>query len=256
MAKQGSLLQQIKDRIANAGKSRKSMFFVKDGQKRRVRFLTDFEEGVRVTFHDKYQEVNTPCLKQYGKSCEFCGVEGLRTRDQFAWSVYDYEAKEVRVLMYAPNAFSPVVQLVEYYETEGTLLDHDFVIARRGSGTDTSYAVMGQPNKKFKIAAKPFGKKKLMQLIWDANGPGSLEDFDELDEEDEEEAPRKKRKKPVDDDDDFEEDEEEEELDDDDEDDSDEEDEDSDDEDDDEEEELPRRRKPVAKKPAARRGRR
>lgn len=255
MAKPNSLLQQIKDRIANAGKSRKSMFYVKDGQKRRIRFLTDFEEGVRITFHDKFGEVNTPCLKQYGKECEFCEVEGLRTRDLFAWSVYDYEAKEVRVFMYAANAFSPVLQIVEYFESLGTLLDQDFVISRRGQGTDTSYVAMGQAPKKFKIAAKPFSKKKLMALVWDANGPGALDDYDDYDEDEE---PKKKRRKPVDDDDDYDEDD-----DDDDDDVEDEEDEDSDDsddsdddddEDDDEEDELPRRRKPVARNSAKKAG--
>jgi len=218
----GSLLDQIKERIANAGKSRKHIFFVKDGQKRRVRFLTDMENGLKVTFHDKYGEVNTPCLKQYGKACEFCGVEGLRTRDQFAWCIYDYEAKEVRILMHAPNAFSPIPQLIEYYETHGTLLDRDYTISRRGSGTDTSYAVIAGDKGKFRLQAKPFSQKKMWALIWDANGPGSLEDFEEDTGEEEE-------------DEDFE-DEEEEGLD---EEDSEEE------EEDEEEEELPRRRQKV-----------
>lgn len=247
----GSLLQQIKDRIANAGKSRKAMFYVKDGQKRRVRFLRDMEEGLKVTFHDKYQEVNTPCLKQYGKVCEFCDVEGLRTRDQFAWPIYDYEAKEQRILMFAPNSFSPIPQLIEYFEVHGKLTDRDYTISRRGSGTDTSYAVIAGDRKSFKLSVKPFSDKKMMALIWDANGPGNLEDFEDEDDE----APRKKKKKQVEEDDDYDEDdevddEEDEEDDSDDEDFEDEDDEESDD--DEEDEELPRRKRAVAKKSKSR----
>ena len=60
----------------------------------------DIEDGIKVPFHDSYAlGVNVPCQETFGRDCEYCGNEDLRTRDLYAWSVYDYENNEVKIIL-------------------------------------------------------------------------------------------------------------------------------------------------------------
>lgn len=163
----GSLLEKIKADAQKTGGSRGKFFYVKDGDKRRVRFLQDMEDGFELTFHDSFEaNINVPCRELFGKSCPYCEEEGLRTRIQYAWCVWDYEAKEVRILMYPMNNCSPVGQIAACYETYGTLLDRDFVIARTGKQQNTQYSVMAMDKEKFRNdKAKALSEKALLEIL-------------------------------------------------------------------------------------------
>lgn len=219
MAKQQkSIIEIMKERIKGAGRSKKDLFYLKPDTKKRVRFLNDMEEAVRIVFHDKWGEVNTPCLKQYDQECPYCDRTDVKTRDHFAWSVYCYDDKAVQIFMFKANENTPVPALIAMYEAYGTIRDRDYVIARTGERFDTTYSVVPMDKAEFKKkkSVKPLSEDEILEKVRAAFA-SDLEDED-LDDED------------IDDDsDDVDEDEE---LDD-----EDEEDEDEDEDDDDDEEE-------------------
>jgi len=95
------LIDKIKNDVKKSGTNKGKLFFVRDGGKARIRFLTDADDGMEVTFHDSFDlGVNIPCRTHFGQDCEYCDTEGLRTRSLYCWSIWDYEAKEVKLFLF------------------------------------------------------------------------------------------------------------------------------------------------------------
>ena len=166
----GSLLDKIKADAQKSGSSKSKFFYVKDGDKKRIRFLQDMEDGLEIPFHDSYElNINVPCQEVFGKECEYCGEDELRTRSQYAWSVWDYDATEVKVFMYPMNNCSPLAALTAMYETYGTLLDNDFIISRTGKAQNTTYAIIPMDKSKFRNSkAKPLSKSAFLKILDEA----------------------------------------------------------------------------------------
>lgn len=219
----GIKLSDIKSEIKKSGSSKGKFLFFKEGVKVRVRFLTDMEDGMEIPFHDSYAlGVNVPCQEMFGRECSYCENEDLRTRNMYAWSVYDYESKEVKILMAASNNCSPVPTLVALYEDYGTLLDRDYVIKQVGSQQNKSFSVIPQDKSKFRGGKKALSEQAILKYI-DKAYPADNNDLDD-DEDEEEERPRKnkggnktnskpKKKEPEPEEEEWEEDEEEQETD-------------------------------------------
>lgn len=184
-------LNKIKNEIKKAGTSKGKFLYLKEDSKVRVRFLSDMEDGLEVPFHDSYQMgINVPCQEEFGRDCEYCEMEGLRTRMMYIWSVYDYESKEVKLLMYAANGCSPVPALASFYESYGTLTDRDYEIKRVGKGTNTTYNVVPLDVMRFKNKkVKPLSEQAILKCIDKAYPADNSEDL----EEDEDERPAKKK---------------------------------------------------------------
>ena len=161
------LLDRIKEDAKKSGSSRSKFFYVKDGDKKRVRFLTEADEGFEVVFHDSYEaNINVPCQEIYGRECPYCDEEGLRTRTQYCWYVWDYDAAEVKIFMYPMNNCSPVGALIAAYETYGSLLDRDFMIQRTGKQQNTQYSVMPMDKNEFKNKkAKPLSEEAFLEIL-------------------------------------------------------------------------------------------
>lgn len=178
------LIDKIKEESKKSGQSKGKFLYCKKDEKIRVRFLSDMEEGLEITFHDSFEEgINVPCQEIFGRNCDYCEQEGLRTRSLYAWSVYDYESKEVRIFMQAVNNCTAVPALLALYETYGTLLDRDFVITRTGEKQNTTYSVVPMDKNKFKNQkAKPFSEKAILKNL-DAAYPAESSSDDE-DEDD------------------------------------------------------------------------
>lgn len=174
------LLDRIKADAQKSGTNKAKLFFVKEGEKRRVRFLQDIDDGFEIVFHDNFDtHVNIPCQTIYGRSCEYCEAEGLRTRSLYAWSVWDYDAKEVKLFMYPVNNCSPVSMLVSLGDTYGTITDRDYVISTAGKQTTKSYSVIPMDKAKFRNdKAKPFSEKAALDLI-DKAYPANNKDSEE-----------------------------------------------------------------------------
>lgn len=184
------LLDNIKKDAKKSGQSKGKFIYFREGQKQRIRFLQDMDEGQEIVWHDSYEQgINVPCQEHFGKNCPYCEDDSLRTRSQYAWSVWNYETNEVQVFMFPVNNCSPLPALVALYETYGTLTDRDYVISVSGKQQNKSFSVVPMDKAKFRNGkAKPFSEQALLKMI-DKAWPA--EDND--DEDDEDEAPKKKR---------------------------------------------------------------
>jgi hypothetical protein len=161
------LLDDIKNQVKKSGSNKSKFIYFKDGVKVRVRFLVDIEDGMKVLFHDSYARgINVPCQELFDKTCPHCEDDELRHRDQYIWPVWDYEAKEVKLLMAAVNNCSPVPTLVAMFDTYGTLTDRDYVITKSGKGQSSSFSVVPMDKAKFRNdKAKPFSESKILSLL-------------------------------------------------------------------------------------------
>ena len=187
------LLDNIKKDAKKSGQSKGKFIYFREGQKTRVRFLQDMDEGMEITWHDSYEQgINVPCQEHFGKDCPYCEDDSLRTRSQYAWSVWNYETNEVQVFMFPVNNCSPIPALVALYETYGTLCDRDYVISVSGKQQNKSFSVVPMDKAKFRNQkAKPFSEQALLKMIdkaWPAESTGDDDDYD-----DEDEVPKKKK---------------------------------------------------------------
>lgn len=188
------LVDDIKNQVKKSGTNKGKFLYFKSGTKIRVRFLDDMDEGHKVKFHDSYAAgINVPCQEEFGHECPYCDDDELRTRDQYAWTVWDYDAKEVKILMAPVNQCSPVPALVSMYEAYGTLCDRDYVITKSGQQQSTTFSVVPMDKAKFRNdKAKPLSESKFLQLL-DKAFP--------CDESDDDEPKKKTKKRPEKDDD-------------------------------------------------------
>ena len=190
------LINKIKNDVKKAGTNKSKFIYFREGQKQRVRFLVDMDDGMEIKFHDSFERnINVPCQELFGRNCPYCEDDGLRTRSQYAWSVYNYEAKEVQVFMFPVNNCSPVPALMAMYENYGTITDRDFVISVSGRQQNKTYSVVPMDKVRFRNEkAKPLSEKTILKLL-DKAYP--CDDTEDEEEDDEDERPVKKSKKPV-----------------------------------------------------------
>ena len=196
------ILNRIKEESKKSGQSKGKFIYFREGEKKRIRFLTDFEDGMEITFHDSYEKgINVPCQTMYGKDCEYCEMEGLRTRSLFAWSVWDYDAKEVKIFMQAVNDCTAIPAIMALYESYGTLLDRDLVITKTGKQQNTTFAVVPQDKNSFKnTKAKPLSETAVLKFLAKAYPDENAEEDEEDDYEEEEKSTKKKGKSSKDED--------------------------------------------------------
>lgn len=186
------LLDKIKNDAKKSGQNKSKFIYFREGQKQRIRFLQDMDEGMEIVFHDSFEQgINVPCQELFGRECKYCDDSDLRTRSQYCWSVWNYETSEVQLFMFAVNNCSPVPALVSMYEAYGTLLDRDYVISVSGKQQNKTFSVVPMDKVKFRnTKAKPYSKKAVLQFI-DKAWPSD----EEPDEDDEDYTPKKKQSK-------------------------------------------------------------
>ena len=174
-------LSNIKNEIKKTGTNKGKFLFFKEDSKTRVRFLTDMEDGIEIPFHDSFElGINVPCQEVFGRKCDYCDNKDLRTRNMYIWSVYDYDSKEVKLLMSAVNNCSPVPALASLYESYGTLTDRDYEIKRIGKAQNTTYSVVPLEKMKFRNnKVKPLSESSILKAIDKAYPSDNSEDFEE-----------------------------------------------------------------------------
>ena len=187
------LLDKMKQEAAKSGASKGKFMYFRPDEKKRVRFLQELDDGLEIPFHDNYEKgVNVPCQEIFGKDCPYCEDEDLRTRSQFAFSVYDYDAKEVKILMQAVNQCSAIPALVNMAETYGTITDRDYVLKKTGKGSTSSFTIIPMDKNKFRNEkAKALSKKALLKYLNQAF-PCDKSDDDYEDDEDDDYMPKSK----------------------------------------------------------------
>lgn len=190
------LIDKIKTDVKKAGTNKSKFIYFREGVKQRVRFLVDMDDGMEIKFHDSFERnINVPCQELFGRDCPYCEDDGLRTRSQYAWSVYNYETKEVQVFMFPVNNCSPVPALMAMYENYGTITDRDFVISVSGRQQNKTYSVVPMDKVRFRNEkAKPLSEKTILKLL-DKAYP--CDDTEDEEEDDEDERLAKKSKKPA-----------------------------------------------------------
>lgn len=190
------LLDNIKRDAKKSGQNKGKFIYIREGTKVRIRFLVDMDEGIEVTWHDSYEQgINVPCQEHFGRDCPYCNDDSLRTRSMYVWPVWNYEAKEVQLFMYAVNNCSPIPALVALYESYGTLMDRDYIISVSGKQQNKSYSVVPMDKVKFRNEkAKPFTEKAILRMIdkaWPCEESGGSDDLDDEDDEPKKKAPKK-----------------------------------------------------------------
>nr|DAP31940.1 MAG TPA: DNA binding protein like protein [Caudoviricetes sp.] len=199
------LLDRMKHEAAKSGASKGKFMYFRPDDKKRIRFLQELDDGLEIPFHDNFERgINVPCQEVFGKDCPYCEDEDLRTRSQFAFSIYDYDAKEVKILMQAVNQCSAIPALVNMAETYGTIMDRDYVLKKTGKGSTSSFTIIPMDKNKFRNEkAKPLSKKALLKYLNQAfpcdDSEDDLED-DEDDYEDSRKKPNTKKEKASEDD--------------------------------------------------------
>lgn len=183
------LVDKIKADVKKSGQNKSKFIYFREGQKIRVRFLTDMDDGMEVTFHDSYEAgINVPCQDLFGRSCPYCDDESLRTRSQYIWSVYNYETKEVQLFMFPVNNCSPIPALMAMYENYGTITDRDYVISVTGKQQNKTFSVVPMDKVKFRnTKVKAYSDKAVLKMLDNAFPCDAVED-----DEDEDETPKKR----------------------------------------------------------------
>lgn len=180
------LLDDIKNDVKKSGQNKGKFIYFREGTKQRVRFLNDMDDGMKVTFHDSFEAgINVPCQEEtFGRNCPYCEEEGIRTRSQYIWSVWNYETKEVQLFMFPVNNCSPIPALMAMYENYGTLTDRDYVISVSGKQQNKTFSVVPMDKVKFRNEkAKPFAEKAILKMLDKAFPCEDAEDEEDWDED-------------------------------------------------------------------------
>ena len=190
------LVDKIKADVKKSGQNKGKFIYFREGNKQRVRFLTDMDDGMEVTFHDSFERsVTVHCQERFGRNCHYCDDDSLRTRSQYVWSVYNYETKEVQLFMFPVNNCSPIPALMAMYENYGTITDRDYVISVSGKQQNKTFSVVPMDKVKFRNdKAKPYSEKAILKML-DKAFPCDIEDEED---EDEDETPKKHAPKSTD----------------------------------------------------------
>ena len=188
------LVDKIKQDVKKSGQNKGKFIYFREGQKQRIRFLTDMDDGMEVVFHDSFAEsINVPCQELFGRACPYCDDTKLRTRSQYIWSVYNYETKEVQLFMFPVNNCSPIPALMAMYENYGTITDRDYVISVSGKQQSKTFSVVPMDKVKFRNEkAQAYSKKAILKMLDKAFPCDAAEDENEEDEDEEETKSAKK----------------------------------------------------------------
>lgn len=187
------LVDKIKADVKKSGQNKSKFIYFREGTKQRIRFLTDMDDGMEVTFHDSFSaSINVPCQELFGRACPYCEDESLRHRSQYVWSVYNYDTKEVQLFMFPVNNCTPIPALMAMYENYGTITDRDFVISVQGKQQNKTFSVVPMDKVKFRNEkAKPYSEKAILKML-DKAFPCDVEDEED---EGEDETPKKRAPK-------------------------------------------------------------
>lgn len=178
-------LKEIKEEIKKSSAVKGDIIFFKEDSKYRVRFLNDFEDGVKIPFHKNFKrKIEVPCQTLYNRECEYCEDEELTLKNSVAWSVYEYESGKRMLILVPINRCSPVQVLAEAYQKYGTLVDRDYEIKQIGSGTNKTFAIFPGEKRPFKNkSVHPLSESAILKMVDKAYPP----EFNEIDEDGEKE---------------------------------------------------------------------
>lgn len=164
-----SILNDIKQEAKKGGSALGKIFWVKSDDKRRVRFITDFEDAVKIPWLNCWDKnINCPNPNFFGKNNPYENDDGVKDSYMYMWQVYDYDSNEVKPFLYKPNQCSPIPHLAVMFETYETICDRDYVINCSGSGTTRTMPVVAMDKAKFRQKVKPLSTSAIKKIISEA----------------------------------------------------------------------------------------
>jgi hypothetical protein len=187
------LLKRMKERIKNSGTNKKEVFYLGPEQKKRIRFLQEFDTGYEFNLHNHYERgIQALCLEELGGDCPYCSDSDIPNQTHYAFSVFDYDANAVRILFYKVTGATPLPAFMDYFEEKGTVMDRDYTLKKNGKGPGSTVTVMpGEVTKFRNQKVKPYSKNAMAKILAEAF-PVNAEDRNDDVEEDE--APKAKSK--------------------------------------------------------------
>lgn len=190
------LIEQMKEKIAKSGSSKKDiLYFGKDTQKR-IRFLQELDEGYVFEFHNNWDPSIFELCKdpEDHENCKLC-EEGISLQDQYVWSVWDYDSSSVKLIQFKATGLTPIPAFIEMYEEFGTILDRDYKVKKVGQGQGASYVVTPLDKERFKNSkAKAMSRKQVKEILENAWQPKEITTDEDDDDEEEEESKTKNSK--------------------------------------------------------------
>lgn len=183
------IIDEIKKEAKRGGKAFRNIFYVVDGQSRKVRFLDDFEDAVEIPWLNCYaKNINMPNPQYFGNDNPYADDDDVKEGKMFLWQVYDIDDNQVRLMIYKYNNCSPLPSLYSAYETYGTITDRAYVIKCTGAASDRKMTAMPLDKSaippKLKKTIKKFNKKQIDNILKEAytvDLQGEEEDDDMLD---------------------------------------------------------------------------
>lgn len=172
----GITLKQLKQMTERKGNNLSEFFYIKEGEKKRIRVRhKGMQDFLRINAH-KWSENNHNnifvCKKEYGEHCELCD-EGKPVYMYLAGTVYDYDRGE-RKIMFEKSAkqYSPIDSLIDIQEDEENqeIDSMDYLVKQTGRGLDKSITVKstGSGPTVFSGNAPAYKESDVKQKIKDA----------------------------------------------------------------------------------------
>ena len=185
-----NLVQLMKQKIAQSGGSRSKVLYFKPDTAKRIRFLQELDTGEEFLFHSDFNNKVYELCKdpEDHEDCPLC-QQGVTLKSEYCWSVWDYDANEVRIFKSRVTSQSAAPALISMYDEFGTIMDRDYKIKKVGTGQSSSFTVLPLEKEKFRIKAKPFNRAEMLDILTKAYTTDQ-----ETDDEVEEEKPKKSKK--------------------------------------------------------------
>lgn len=185
-----NLVQLMKQKIAQSGGSRSKVMYFKADTAKRIRFLQELDTGEEFLFHSDFNDKIYELCKdpEDHEDCPLC-QKGVTLKSEYCWSVWDYDANEVRIFKSRVTSQSAAPALISMYDEFGTIMDRDYKIKKVGAGQSSSFTVLPLEKEKFRIKAKPFSHTEMLDILTKAYTS------DQMESEPEEEEISKKSKK-------------------------------------------------------------
>ena len=193
----GNLIAEMKKKIASSGSSKKELLYFGKDSVHRIRFLQELDTGNVFEFHNDWNAGILELCKdpEDHENCRLC-EQGIKIYENFVWSVWDYDANAVRLIVFKANGVSPIPAFIEMYEEFGTIMDRDYKVKKVGQGQGSSFVVTPLDKERFSNKkAKPYTREQVKDILDKAYAKSDVDEADEDEEEEEIKKPAKSKKK-------------------------------------------------------------
>lgn len=193
----GNLIAEMKKKIASSGSSKKELLYFGKDSVHRIRFLQELDTGNIFEFHNDWNAGILELCKdpEDHENCKLC-EQGIKIYENFVWSVWDYDANAVRLIVFKANGISPIPAFIEMYEEFGTIMDRDYKVKKVGQGQGSSFVVTPLDKERFSNKkAKPYTREQVKDILDKAYAKSDVDNEDEDDEEEIKKPAKKVKKK-------------------------------------------------------------